>query len=197
MEIGTSKGTKGSQQSRAGDRWHRWGIGSTALLLIQVGQSSWKQLKGSASCSLPVSTQRIGVGISKEWRIGSRVLWGVPHRVGLRRFQSSGFSCRLLEPFLTAGFCFPFPVQRCGQQPPVPVCHASLLERRGEGESLSRPEQDSTAQLTSVTPSAASFVVPLMSEGLPAACPESLNACIPAQRFLLPRDAPGAPGSVA
>lgn len=97
---------------------------------------------------------------------------------------------------LTAGFCFPFPVQRRGQQPLVPVCHASLLECRREGESLSRPERDSTAQVTSVTPSAASFVVPLMSEGLPAACPESLNPCIPAQRFLLPRCAPGAPGSV-
>lgn len=97
---------------------------------------------------------------------------------------------------LTVGFCFPFPVQRRGQQPPVPVRDASLLERRREGESLSHPEQDSTAQLTSVTPSAASFVVPLMSERLPEACPESLVACIPAQRFLLPRDAPGAPGSV-
>uniref|UniRef100_A0A8C0VF99 Selenoprotein I n=1 Tax=Cyanistes caeruleus TaxID=156563 RepID=A0A8C0VF99_CYACU len=33
---------------------------------------------------------------------------------------------------LTVGFCFPFPVQRRGQQPPVPVCHASLLERHCE-----------------------------------------------------------------
>lgn len=155
-----------------------------------MGQSSWKQLKGSASCSLPVSTQRAGVGISKEWRIGGGYIKspvGVPYRNGAQKVPDLS---------LTVGFCFPFPVQRCGQQPPVPVRDASLLERRREGESLSHPEQDSTAQLTSVTPSAASFVVPLMSEGLPEACPESLVACIPAQRFLLPRDAPGAPGSV-
>lgn len=95
---------------------------------------------------------------------------------------------------LTVGFCFPFPVQCRGQQPPVPVHHASLLERRRQGESLSHPGQDSTAQASSVTPSAASFVVPLMSEGLPAACPQSLNASIPL--FLLPQDAPAAPGSV-